>query len=339
MEQNQYEDRSLSLAFRQTAMGEALARKAMADIQIAIVMANKFPRDLQRCKVQACLEFEDYELACSAIYSFPRGGGTVSGASIKMLEVIARHFKNIKPGWAEVERLEDRSLCESWCWDFESNVPYSVVHWVMHTRDQQGNQAPKPLTQERDIYEKVANYSTRRMRSQMERHIPKYIINAVKKQAALTIAAGDGKEPWHVRTSNMLGAFAKIHVSQAMLEKRLGHPWNDVNQTEFAELYGIYNAINDKQVDRSEYFEFVSDKEESTMEAVRVDEARVDEAEKLRQITIIKIKESIARHKKDGVSDEAIEKLIGMTVVAIDDVKSQQKLNAIQNALKPKDKK
>ena len=86
-----------------TGMDIATTRQS-AEIQSAMVIAKKFPRNetvaISRI-MQAC---ERLSLAESALYAYPRGGTTVSGPSIRLAEALAKNWSNIDFGVIELEQ-------------------------------------------------------------------------------------------------------------------------------------------------------------------------------------------------------------------------------------------
>lgn len=302
--------------------GEALARRAMQEAQASVIVAKQYPRDIMQCYTKAMKEVERPSLARVAFYAFPRGGQTVSGPSIRLLEVVARHFGNLDYGWAELQRMEGQSLCEAWCRDLEANNGHPLRFVVMHTRDKKGR-TPEKLTDERDIYEKVANYCVRRMRSCMETHIPRDIIDDLVEKAKRVIAAGDGKQPWEVRLRNMLLAFDGLGVTKEMIEKRLKHPYDQVNQDEFAELYGIFNSLKDKQASREDFFpDFISE-DATTVKDVNAKGA-AETADLKRKDLIERIDKLIETKRNAGMDEMAIQERIKMSTDAIKGLKLPQ---------------
>lgn len=290
---------------QQNMIGEAIARAAAAQVQARIVASIQRPRDMMQCYTGAMKEIERPSLAAMATYAFPRGGQTVTGPSIKVITMIARHFRNLDFDWAELQRFEGYSLCQAWCIDLEANNGHKRTFTVNHTRDTKAG--AKKLTDERDIAEKIANIATRNMRSCMEKMIPDDIVADVVEKAKQVIAKGDGKQPWEIRLRNMLVAFDKLGVTKEMIEKRLKHAYDQVDQDEFAELYGIYNSLKDKQASREDFFpDFISE------DATNVSELNAKGA-----------KESEEKKRADWLAkiDKAIDMKIqaGMDMIAIED--------------------
>jgi len=74
------------------AMQEVLAGREMAEVQIAMLAAKKYPRDVRAAVdriINACTR---PGLAEGALYSYARGGSQISGPSIRLLEAIAQQW-------------------------------------------------------------------------------------------------------------------------------------------------------------------------------------------------------------------------------------------------------
>lgn len=304
-----------------SVMASAEEAKAMQEVQAMCILAKRFPRDVTQCYTAVMKELERYSLAKVALYSYPRGGQTVTGASIRLLEVVARNFKNLKYGIKELSRGNGVSECESYCWDLEANNHKSIPFQIRHVRDTR--QGPKPLTDERDIYEMVANFGTRRMRNCIQSMIPGDIMEDALQKAKDTIEKGDKSLPFDQRVRNMVLAFDRdFGVTQEMIEDRYKHPVAQLNKDEFVELFGIYNSLKDKQAKREEFFTFIT-ADRTTPQAI-TDGAMKDIEESQRMATYQKVMEKVnairAANGGKELADQGIESEIKCR---IDDLEKQ----------------
>ena len=92
----------------QSTSGAVEVQRAVAEVQAAIMLAKQFPRSKVDSTDRILTECTRASLAESAIYSFPRGGQEVTGASIRLAEVLAMNWGNFQFGWDEVARKEGR---------------------------------------------------------------------------------------------------------------------------------------------------------------------------------------------------------------------------------------
>lgn len=219
---------------------EIESSRAIAEAQGKLVIAKRFPRDEARAYSKIIESCKRKGLAEEATYSFPRGGQTVSGPSIRLAEELARAWGNIDYGIRELSRKDGVSEMEAYAWDLETNTSSSQKFSVRHIRDTRwGGQA---LTDERDIYELTANQGARRLRARVLAILPPDIVEAALAECRRTLA-GDNSEPVADRVRKMLRAFEKHGVTAPMIEVRLGHSLDTVLPDEIADLQGIFNSL------------------------------------------------------------------------------------------------
>lgn len=249
------DNENLPSAQRNTGLVEERKARASSEIQSALVIAQRFPRDelnAEKKIIQACKRFS---LAESSMYTFPRGGKAVKGPSIRLAETLARLWGNVKYGFNEIESGPESSVVEAFAWDFESNVMVTRSWTVEHTIAKKNNEK-KVLTDPRDRYENMANSAARRMRACILEVIPGEITEAAVKQCQATLEAGQGSEPIIDRVRKMVLAFDELGVTKEHLEKRLGHSLENCIPRELADLTSIYRTIKDGVQDRSVWFDF-----------------------------------------------------------------------------------
>jgi hypothetical protein len=241
-----------------TTGGAIVTSRQSQEVQAQALIAYKKPRDqvqaynriMEACKRQG--------LAEKAVYSYPRGGQTVSGPSIRLAEAIAKEWGNISCGVIELDQkagkgnLPGESTMMAYAWDVETNYRVEKVFTVRHKRDTK--QGSKLLTDERDIYEIAANNGARRLRSCILGVIPGDITEDAVEACNKTLEKG-GDGPLIDRVKKMVVTFSEYSVSQAMLEKRLGHKIEATTAQELVTLRNIYNSLRDGMSDRAQWFE------------------------------------------------------------------------------------
>lgn len=216
------------------------SRRVIAEVQGAIFVAQQFPRDRLRAMDRILQECMEPALAEDALYSFSRGGQDIEGPSIDLLEVIAQNWGNIKFGWKEVSRGNGVSQIEAYAWDMENNVYHPAGPFeVRHVRDTKYGK--KPVTEERDIYELCANMASRRMRSCMERVIPRYVISRAVDQIKKTLQSNVDVTPDSI--AKLVAAFDKLGVSRAQIEKRILRHVDAITAPQVVHLRTIYKSI------------------------------------------------------------------------------------------------
>ena len=227
--------------------------RAAQEVQAAMVVAKKFPRDEQVAYAKIMQSCTRLSLAESALYSYPRGGQTVTGPSIHLAKAIAKAWGNLDFGIRELSQENGESLVESFCWDMESNVRETKIFTVKHERHTK--KGVSSLNDPRDIYEMVANQGSRRLRACILGIIPQDIVDAAVEKCYATMKKGGGDKPLVDRVREMVAYFKSVGVDEKLLEKRLGHNLSSVDETELVNLRMIANSLKNGMAKREDYFD------------------------------------------------------------------------------------
>lgn len=251
---NGHDEEETGMIRRPTTEGSmAIATtRASQEVQAAMVIAKRFPRDetaaVQRI-LQAC---KRRGLAEAAVYSFPRGNTTVEGPSIRLAEAMAQSWGNVDFGIVELEQKNGESQVMAYAWDLETNTRQTKIFAVPHKRHTKNGDYK--LTDPRDIYEMVANNGARRLRACILGIIPGDVQDAALAECNKTLTSG-AKEPLIDRVRSAIAAFAELGVSQAMIESRLQHKADTINEAELLGLRKIYRSLTDGMAKREEFFD------------------------------------------------------------------------------------
>jgi hypothetical protein len=221
---------------------DALAVRIAKEVEGAMLVAKRFPRDEFACIERIKKSFQRQRLAEQAEYEFPRGGTKVVGPSAHCLRAVKSAWGNIQSGWVEIERKLGQSTVIAYAMDLETNARAELTFQVKHLRDTK--HGPKLLTDERDIYEHVANMAARRERKCLQDIIPADVIDEAIDQAHRTLK-GATKEPIEDRVRIMVSVFAAQGVTIEMIERRLGHKLAAISENKLAELRRVYASIKD----------------------------------------------------------------------------------------------
>lgn len=252
-----------------TAAADAAAvARATQEIQAALVIGQRFPRDEVKVKTRILEACKRKELAEVAEYEYSRGGTRITGPTIDLLRAIANRWGNIRYGWTEVERREGSSMVRCFAWDLQTNGQAERTFSVKHWRDTQAG--GYELKDERDIYEAMANQAARRVRACLEEVIDSDIITSAIDRCHETMRTGE-KTPLADRAVHMLDAFKEYGVTQAQIEVRLGNKLDAISENQLASLRRIFKALKDGVGKKEDYFkpetskpEFGGDKTVST---------------------------------------------------------------------------
>lgn len=225
--------------------------RAITEAQGKLMLAKQFPRDENEAFSKVMESCKRGGMAQQAIYSFPRGRETVSGPSIRLVEEIARCYGNIEYGLRELSNVGGESEMEAYAWDLQTNTVSSQKFKVKHIRDKRGG--GQQLTDQRDIYEITANMGARRLRARMLAILPPDIVESAVEECRKTMA-GQNDKPMADRIRDLLQAFSRLSVTKEMIETRLEHDVKAIDESEIADLRGIYNSIKNSQSGREDWF-------------------------------------------------------------------------------------
>lgn len=235
-----------------TDMVEIEQARAMHEVQASITIAKKFPRNPNQSFINIINACKRPHLAEQAKYAFPRGTKVVTGPSIKLIRVIAQNWGNILFGVRELSNANGVSVFQAFAWDLETNLKEVKEFQVKHKR--YTSSGAYDLTDQRDIYEAVANNGARRLRACLEGIIPPDVIEAAEEQCEKTLK--DGKESLEDRIKKLVVAFSEYGINVAQIEKRLGHKLEAVLEQEMVTLRAIYKSLKDGMAKREDFFEF-----------------------------------------------------------------------------------
>lgn len=236
-----------------TSQTEMVISRQAQEVQGAIVMAKKFPRDEYTSMEKIKRTCQRATLAEQAIYSYPRGGQTIMGPSIRLAEALAQNWGNIDYGIVELEQKNGASEMMAYAWDLESNTRVTKIFTVEHKRDTK--KGSYQLTDSRDIYEATANFGARRMRACILGVIPGDVTDMALDVCKATVKSGIGKEPINERVTKLIGAFKNdFKISREQIEKYAERNSADFGEDEFINLKGVYKALRDGQAKPEDYF-------------------------------------------------------------------------------------
>lgn len=280
------------------ALVEIEQQRAIAEVQAAVMLARRFPRDqadsyariIQACKRKSLAEVSQY--------SYSRGGTLINGASIRLAEMLAQNWGNIEFGIRELEQRSGVTVMEAYAWDLETNTRERRVFHVKHIRDtKKGSYA---IDDARDIYELAANLGKRRQRACIFAVIPGDVIDAAVAQCNTTLE-GDNETSISDIARDMLVRFGELGVTKEMIEKRIQHSLEAVTRLELVALRKVYNSIKDGFGEPSQFFELPEPKAPPESSASSI----VDRLAALGKRPLKKAKEETVSEKDAATSSSA----------------------------------
>lgn len=261
---------------RQTSqVGEYQESKQLSEIKGKMFLARQFPRDPEQSLQNVLMECQRPKLAEAAQYEYPKGDSVVTGPSIRLVEVLARHWGNIDSGVAEIDTHSDHTVVKAYAWDLENNISDEKTFTVQHVRTTK--RGSYKLTDERDIYEMVANKAARRKRSCLLAVMPGWYVEAALDACNETLrnSVANGKTIEEVREA-VVAAFAEFGVSPDNIAAKLSRPIDKLDPNDIVKLRHLYAAIKDGFVKAQDAFDLSaptpedlpSEEEENALEAL-----------------------------------------------------------------------
>lgn len=234
-----------------SASAAAVVQREVAEVQAAMTIAKKFPRDPIAAMDRILQSCARPSLAHAALYQYSRGGSDISGPSIRLAEELARQWGNIVCGVTELTRSAGVSECLAYAWDLETNFRDEKRFHVKHWRDtKQGGYA---LKDERDIYELIANQGSRRKRACLLAVIPGDVQEAAVQQCDVTLRTKADVTPERVK--GMVEKFGEFGVTQPQIEKRIQRRIDAITPALMVQLGRIYNSLKDGMSAAADWFE------------------------------------------------------------------------------------
>jgi hypothetical protein len=237
-----------------TASASAIeSERAIAQVQASFIMAQKKPRNVQKCMQDIIETCRRPSFCKTALYAILKGGSVVRGASIRLAEEIARQWENLDFGTVELSRRDGYSEMQAYCMDLEKNVRSVQNFTVSHYRDTTKH-GKKKLTSEQDIYEKTANEGARRLRSRILALIPADVL-----EVALETIAQTNNEMSPEKLADFIvkipKSFEKYGITLTMIENRIGKKIKQANIDDINELLDIGTSLKDGMTKTSDWFQ------------------------------------------------------------------------------------
>ncbi|CAG9241102.1 conserved hypothetical protein [Burkholderia diffusa] len=229
--------------------------KAVTEVQAALVIAQARPRDRKRVEERILADCARLSFAEEATFEYPRGKMLVTGPSIRLAEAIAKRWGNMEAGVKELSREHGRSEAISYAWDYESNYRDVRTFTVAHWRDTRGG--GYAVTDERQIYEMVANAGARRKRACILAVVDGDIVDAALKACEATLLENVVVNKESI--NHMLERFAEFNVTPEQIRARLQWPIDTLTPKMFLSLRRIFNSLVDGMCAPSEWFDMSAD--------------------------------------------------------------------------------
>lgn len=224
---------------QQTAIEQS---RAVAEVQGAIIVAQRVPRDVPTAVGQMHQACAQPGLADRAFFRYNRAGSQITGATVHLARELARCWGNVQYGIGELDRDDEagQSQMLAWAWDVQTNTRASTAFIVPHARDTRDG--VKRLVDMRDVYENNANAGARRLREQIFAILPVWFVDEAKNLCAATLAnPGDGKTR-EQRVAEAIRRWSEKGITREQLEDKLGRAAPQWTDPDLAQLRVIWSS-------------------------------------------------------------------------------------------------
>lgn len=233
------------------------------EVDIQISTALKYPRSIRSFK-QTAIEMAtlDEQTAASCIYSLPRAGKAISGPSVRLAEICASAWKNMRVESRVAGETDKEIIAESTCWDLENNLAIRIQVRRRITYKNGGRFDADMITTTGNAAVSIA------LRNAIFRIVPKAYVDEIY-LAARQVAIGNAQTLATTR-SNVVEYFGKMGITPDRILMAVDKPsLEDIGLDDIAVLKGYATAIKDGQTTIDEAFPLMS-----------ATEARAKQAEK-----------------------------------------------------------
>lgn len=253
-----------------------------ATIDMQITTAKAYPRNVKRALDNSIIMATmDVETAQTCSYSLPRGGKTISGASVHLAKILAQNWGNLRVE-AKVVSIEAKQVTsQAVAFDLENNLAIKV-----EVKRSIVDKSGKRFSDDMIVVTGNAGNSIA-LRNAVLSVIPKAIVDKVYNEAKNKIT-GDisDKTKLMAKRKQVLDGFKDVYgVSEAEVLKVIGKASIEhIDSDNIVTLIGIAQAIKDGDTSVEDMFRPKATKTSAT-ETKQVEPIEVKVAEKPKQKT------------------------------------------------------
>lgn len=227
------------------------AAREKYEIEAMFTIAVHKPRDEESCRERILKACKRPNFAAKALYSFPRGGQTVSGPSVILAREMARCWGNIRSGIRVVQMDEQYVHIKGWALDVEANayIESEAKFKKLIYRKDGGWLKPD----ERQLRELINKHGAMAMRNAILQVLPADLVDEACTCASGGLVEEQKKTDPKKIAASIVKNFATKGVTKETLEVKYGN-MEKISDFQYKELRGIYQSIDDGNSKVSEYF-------------------------------------------------------------------------------------
>lgn len=231
--------------------------RAVAQVAAQVQVAQRFPRDLTRVRVELAEACASYELARVSFWALPNRG---QGLSVHLARELAVLWGNLDFGVHELRRDDEAHMSEvqAFCWDIQRNSratrTFQVPHAITVTNRTTRVQSRQAIIDLQDIYRNNQNAGARAMRECVFATLPRWMQDTAERLLRETRRRGPG-EPLEQRVATALEWGDRVKVTRAQLEARVGKPAAAWTHEDVSDLEVIASSIGRGETTTAEQFD------------------------------------------------------------------------------------
>ena len=219
-----------------------------AELDSQIATAKQYPRSIgQSLKNAIAFATMTQNVAASCTYAMPRGGKMVTGPSVRLAEIVASCWGNMRFGARVVDDDGKMLTVQGFAHDLETNTGFSFDLKVRVT-DKYGKRYSD------DMVVMAANAgSAKALRNAVFKVVPRVLVDEILAETQ-RVAAGDAKT-FAKRRSDAFAHFKKLGVEEKKLLTLCGKDTvEDIEGADIAMLLGVAQAIKEGEMTVEEAF-------------------------------------------------------------------------------------
>jgi len=274
---------AMAIEKQNSQMAMVLAAQVQAEIQAAVIMAERSPRDWDIVREKVLKECRRSSFAEVARYNKPIGKG-VQGWSIRFAEAAIAAAKHIHTTTRTIWEDDEQRKILIKVWDAQEGVSYADEVSIEKTVERRSIDKDTEVIRTRknskgdllyiiratedDLLQKVNANKSKSIRNSGLRLIPGWILDQALTEVKATLKSADEENP-DAAKQRLFDLFGELGVDVASLKKFLGHDAAKLSPAELTTLRGLYAEIRDGQTTMYEVFQQLDREKEQRREQER----------------------------------------------------------------------
>ena len=229
---------------------EQLGTRVDATLDKDVLTAKAFPRDIRQClkNIEAAINVAP-DVAASCYYTVPRAGKNITGASVRLAEIVSCFWGNIQAGTRVISNNGRSIVVEGWCLDLETNVKVShEISKGIVTKD------GKPYSNDMQNTT-ISATSSIAFRNVIFKIIPKVFIDQFLNMAMNMAVSTCNQEAFEKKRQNAFAGLERLGVPQEVVLNFFGKTSiNEINHEDLKVIIGTGTSIKDGMIRANEAF-------------------------------------------------------------------------------------